>query len=369
MYIALCLFPYTFFLAGTEHGKLDDEQKPQLPTSGCLTQSHDSSKHLQEPTISIMDPKVAAAAAAAAACMAMHKFGANGLVDQELLVEILRNPGLLKNLTFFNASRKDLAGPMNGNEAGIVGQPNKNPHIFNQSATPLNKGCSGNPFNTGLPSPVSVLSDWTQEHSSKFLSRTASNLSDISDASNVKNVSSCMPPSLPSRHSHSTYPSWENVVRMECASVPLQGVHAFAQETGLGVKASHISNNASAQTASNVHVDRSCGMVAPLAPFPSQNVVNLNSSVLGRVQPAQMLNAASQIGVKHDSAPCRNSFSDARLRSLQNENTALGSMSKTGPKTGRLCMYFNTPRGCRNGGNCAFLHQAANQEPSNPVTQ
>lgn len=352
-------------MAVAEHGKLNDEQKPQLPTSGCLTHSHDSSKHAQMPTISKMDPKVAAAAAAAAACMAIHKFGANGLVDQELLVEILRNPALLKNLTFFNASRKDLAGPMNGNEVGFVGQPIKNPHIFSQCAGPLNKGCQGIPFNTGLPSPVSVLSDWTQEHSSKFLSRTPSNLS---DTSNVKNVSSCMPPSLPFRHSHSTYPSRENVSRMESASVPLQGVHAFAQETGLGMKASHISNNASAQTTSIVHVDRSCGMVAPLAPFPSQNVVNFNSSVLGRTQPAQMLNAAAQIGVMHDSAPCRSSFSDARLRGMQNENPGLGSMSKTGPKPTRLCMYFNTPRGCRNGGSCAFLHQSANQE-LNPIAQ
>eukprot|EP00250_Pteridium_aquilinum_P014427 c21980_g1_i1 orf=69-1784(+) len=357
-------------LATSDHGNSIDDRKPELPTPrGSLPPMPELSKCWQESFISNVDPKVAAAAAAAAACMAVHKFGASGLVDQELLVEILRNPALLKSLTFLNQSSKDLAVSTNGNEVGCVGQPVKNQHNVNQSLGPLNKAKA--PLNAGLPSPVSVLSDWTEEHLPKHFPRTPSNLSEISKfTQNFANVSSSIPPSLPHKDSYSPYLSRECLVRPE--SVPMQRMHACAQEIEMGINASHVPN-VSAHTTSTVHVDRSSGMMLPpLSPFPSQNGVNFNSSMHGRMQPAQVLKVPdrAQIGVKHhhqhvpvlDSAPCRSSFSDARLRGTQNENTGPCSTTKAGSKSTRLCMYFNTPRGCRYGGNCAFLHQSSNPD-------
>lgn len=328
------------------HGMPNNDQKSHHPAIGFPMQPPNFSKHLQDPT---MDPKVAAAAA----CLAIHKIGANGLVDQELLLEILRNPALVKSLTLFNASRKDLAGTMNQNEIGLNGQATLNPHISSKCAGAFNKGLQGTSLSTGMPSPVSVLADWTPEHMSKILPRTPSSLSNSGDSSNVKNMSCCIPPSMPCRQSHNVYPSSDNV---ESVFTAFQGAHAFAEDAGLGLKAPPLP---SAQSASYVHADRSCGMVAPIAPFPSQNAGNFN---LSRTQPAQIGNS---VPLMHDCVPCRSSYADARSRGMHNEAHALGAMSK---KTSRLCMYFNTPRGCRNGGNCAFVHQLASQV-LNPIAQ
>ncbi|KAI5071677.1 hypothetical protein GOP47_0013928 [Adiantum capillus-veneris] len=133
---------------------------------------------------------------------------------------------------------------------------------------------------------------------------------------------------------------------------------------GITAKNSSCMPNAVVKMSSRVHPDRLCGIVAPLAPYPPQNVTSFQPKLPGRLhQPAQGPPSHSHGGAMHHQSPatsldpCKRSLTEAKYRGSK-EGCGSCLVTKAGQRTARVCMYFNTPRGCRNGGNCAFLHQS-----------
>ncbi|MCO5571842.1 hypothetical protein L7F22_025590 [Adiantum nelumboides] len=333
---------------------------PDFPTSkASSTPSQERSLHAHDSFSGSTDAKVAAAAAAAAACMAFHKHGSAKLVNADLLVEILRNPELLKSLTIFNQSSNNPALVINGLTLCSPSQLSHNQGL--QYSGPPNKASMGGPHNAGLPSPVSVLSDWTQqEYAALPPTQHSMPCENVHAANNFPAVSCALVPSLPPKHSHNPSGMQEGVSGVEAAGVP--GFPAPPREGRMVENVACVPNGSSLQGTP----DRSCGMVArPFAPAPPPSAVNTHPKLPGRLQQSGQDHPSFQR--QHQSLAsldlCRSSLPETRFRRCEKSSGPCFAM-KAGHRTARVCIYFNTPRGCRNGGSCAFLHQSGSAELS-----
>ncbi|MCO5547974.1 hypothetical protein L7F22_001429 [Adiantum nelumboides] len=338
-------------------GKSMDVCMPDFPTSkSSSTLSQEQSLHAHDSFSGSVDAKVAAAAAAAAAaCMAFHKHGSAKLVNADLLVEILRNPELLKSLTFFNQSSNNAALVINGLTLCSPSQLSHNQGL--QYNGPPNKASMGGPLNAGLPSPVSVLSDWTQqEHAALPPTQHSMLCENVHAASNFPAASCALGPSLPPKHSHDPSGMQEGVSGIEASGVP--GFPAWPPEGRMVENMPCVLNGSGWQGTT----DRSCGMVA--RPFAStrRSVANTHPKMPGRPQQSGQDHPSFQH--QHQSLAsldlCKSSLPEAKFR--RSESSGPCFAMKAGHRTARVCIYFNTPRGCRNGGSCAFLHQSGSAE-------
>lgn len=354
-----------------EHEKLTDGQKPEprISRDGILHNipEENSKGYGQAPLISDADPKIAAAAAAA--CMVVNTLGGSDLVDQELLIEILRNPALIKSLTCSDQIPKELAVLANGNEVGTAGHQNLNHHNLKRFVgeplpSPLNR-LNGGHLNAGFSSPVSVLQKWAEEGFINISSKIPPKASEAANIRHITNVSSCMPTSLPSTVSESPHPPEGNVRQPEVGA--MLGVHTWNGKIIRGYSSSHSPFNCSnPQDPALVHTN----MIKDVASVPCQNGFlkgqNLWSSATHSMQSVQASQTASLMNgiLLHQDMtfqrglPFRSLVLDAGHKNMQMEKTALGIFPKPGGRAKKLCMYFNTPKGCRNGGSCAFLHQS-----------
>lgn len=355
-----------------EHEKLIHGQKPEP----CISRdgiSHNipeenTEGYGQGPLISDDGPKIAAAAV----CMVVNTLQGSNLVDQGLLIEILRNPALIKSLTCSNQIPKESAVVANGNEVGTAGHQNQDRHNLNclvgkPLPSPLNRlqADYGGHLSAGFSSPVSVLQKWAEEGFIYTSSKIPPKASETVKIQHITNVSSCMPTSLPSTVSESPYSHEGNVLQPEVGAMP--GVHTWNGKIFRGYSSSHSPFNCSdSQDPSLVHAN----MIKDVASVPCQigfiKSQNHRPSAMHSMQSVQASQTASLMNgiLLHQDMnyqrglPFRSLVLDAGRKSTQMEKMALGIFPKPGGRAKKLCMYYNTPKGCRNGGSCAFLHQS-----------
>lgn len=298
------------------------------------------------------------AAVAAAACMVVKSLGESDLVDEKLLLEILKNPSLLKSLTCSNR---------------VIKNKSQN------TASPSSQECITGPLDKLFPengaylnaSPVSVLARWEEGAITDSLCGTApvargcTNIRQPAIA--TLNPITMNPPitkSLPSQVSHKVtdigrdFPQKGREIATRaipdiCMNSPfnppkLQGsfVHAFKAKDEVRLPSQNGLRDSLLYA--------SCSMQSlPVAPFIGPSVVS--TSLSNSELPWRTLLGDPPLG---------RFVQDAESKSLQAKKTSLGVPSNTGGggRAKRFCMYFNSPRGCRNGGSCAFLHQSLDSE-------
>lgn len=292
----------------------------------------------QESSIGLADSNMAAAAAAA--CIVVKALGESDLVDEKLLLELLKNPSLLKSLTCYSSNNMNGKSQDQDNTTGSSSSSLQVAHQEPASSSKLNR------------SPVSVLAEWGDGISTNNLHRFGPNVNGSTDVQLSTNVS-CMssnplpPTSLPTPYPCSNLDSSRVLVHegAECTpricseeipetsrtipNDPFSNKHVYVPRVGLNGSNKDPYAYMQAAMATNspfsVHSD----------PLPSKDVLHRDLMQLGPLKYRS----------NEDSA-------------VKRKMGSYSSSSRIGGRTPRLCMYYNSPRGCRNGASCAFAHQS-----------
>ena len=230
---------------------------------------------------------------AAAVCMAIDELGAKDLVDQQLLFEILRNPSLIKSLTSSNLSLKESTSVTNANM--LV---DKSCQEIEQCPNVEQRGSDG-PFDARATFHVDgqFHPSSSMHHSSTLVAASLPN-----GNGNANQLGNCHL-SIPSSH---FYPMSNGVYQSEVREMAPQGtVRGYSDP--------------------NHHFSQSN------SPFPAA------------LQRGFQMSQFHESGVS-DATPLAQTCRDAARQG----NGIRGNRSVGNPSR-KLCMYFNTPRGCRNG--------------------
>ncbi|MCO5565081.1 hypothetical protein L7F22_018752 [Adiantum nelumboides] len=257
----------------------------------------------QESTASIADSKIAAMAAAA--CMVVKAWGKNNLVDEKLLIEILENPSLLQSLKHSDKLRQHQDSSTVNRQVA----DNHEPPSHKSSASHFGHGVSiNNPHRPAASTNESSLSlNPLSQRSLRSCNNTESNID-------------------------SAEKQYEHTSR----------VHKHITGS-LKMNPSSGSNSPELRNPNDYSMDsQTCSRTQPTGPSCSLHATC--STILPRKHLPQIrLIEAEQ--TKYNSA-----LDDALLRKTN-------AHTKTGRRAKRYCMFYNTPRGCRNGESCPFVHE------------
>lgn len=404
---------------GSIREMLTDSEKPVLHKLNAV-------KSGQGPARRDADPKIAAAVAAA--CMVVKSLEGRGLVDQELLVTLLRNPALIKSLTHSSQIPKDLMKQTTSLPViESIGQSSASSFTATLSAVPISQGCLERPSISVIAAPhpnlsnsllgngarVSILAPHTHP-SNRLLANGAQvfdgehlnptfheglysanpdklagdpsvslpniilpNEGKVSEGGCL-NLSSCVPSSLLPvlLESHSPVTSSRNVfqqgVRAEIHMHAWNQVASGAHDTSIAHDSVHMlpsfldAEERTISHASGMNVQAQ--IRAPdFVKGPTQK-----PSVSGSVQPGQAIQMPTsyiqshqKFGLQCEPHP---PFMGLGINAVSypkflQENSVIRSFSKVASaKPKKHCLYFNTPKGCRNGMTCGFVHQSSNLE-------
>ncbi|MCO5572352.1 hypothetical protein L7F22_026105 [Adiantum nelumboides] len=298
----------------------------------------------QESMISIADSNVAAAAAAA--CMVVQALGESDLVDKKLLLEILKNPSLLTSLT----TADNVKGRNQDHDKGPPGVRQAAPQscsVHTKSGACLNQ------------SPTSVLAQWGDSPcdcagmtiSQRFMPTVGTRTHMHGSVS----LNSFLSTELPKSFSCSISKSSKAIMQKgnDCPSsehkqvLDVPKLNAFSKSTVNEVPSLQDFRPGVETGSKNDRISNSlhyCHMQAP----PHISSTFRASPTLLPIKDLP-LKCSMQEPQKYRST---------EASSLKSKTTVYSTF-KAGGRSKRLCMYFDTPRGCRNGDSCAFIHQSS----------
>ncbi|KAH7439538.1 hypothetical protein KP509_04G065900 [Ceratopteris richardii] len=323
------------------------------------------------------------AAVLAAASVLLHKYASKDLADLDLLLELLKKPSsLLEMKTLVNQPSTNVKD-VSMNVTRIIQSQHQ---LVDCEGTSL-KNCTLSFSSVGLPSSASVSPDWNQKEI-KVPAILPANLTEMHSANHHSSdwkqekikVPSLLPTNLTEMHSanyhpskdysfptssaltefHCPLPSTENVQCSEWVRPP--DMHTRAHQARIVNNAS-CELNVSAQQLSNEYLQSPTGADEGSS-YMSRNAnisietKSIHLSSENRVHQLNNTRAVISTTLHHG----------ASLRG--NEKRALFSALSAGAaRTAKLCMFFNTPRGCRYGDNCAYVHQSVTCQEINAFAQ
>ncbi|KAH6557389.1 hypothetical protein KP509_1Z117400 [Ceratopteris richardii] len=283
-----------------------------------------------------LDPDVVAAVS-----MALRAMGDNDLVDKELLFEILRDPSLLESLAdSFEISTGKSSNPGKHFPSELACLTPKGPLTYTAH------------LNT---SPRSVLSDsWSND---VVVSRPHTMPSVVNDSSRIQQQKVPLPSrSYPSQTSvslpHTTHVSSDRSQQtVECLPRMYKQICEASEMDSLQMKNSNEAINL-------IHPSpRKHEMRSGQASFS-------NGSQMDRIFQTYTDDCLAN---SCTTTPIKGSFarSDTMVNGLPKGYNGIarakgphGVCTRIAGRGRKLCLYFNSPRGCRNGETCSFIHQS-----------
>ncbi|MCO5572371.1 hypothetical protein L7F22_026124 [Adiantum nelumboides] len=265
-----------------------------------------------ESTASIADSKIAAIAAAA--CMVVKAWGKYNVVDEKLLIEILENPSLLQSLKHSDNLRQH----RDSSTANRQVADNHEPPTHQSSAGHLGHGVSiNNPHRPAASTNESARMQWSSSLSSLSLNP------------------------LPQRSLRSCNNAESNMDSAEKQYEDTSRVHKHITGS-LKMNPSSCSNSPELINPKDYSMDSQTCRMQPTGPSCSLHATCSTILPLKHLPQIRLIEAEQ---IKYNSA-----LDDILLRKTN-------AHTKTGRRAKRYCMFYNTPRGCRNGENCPFVHE------------
>ncbi|KAH7447830.1 hypothetical protein KP509_01G123300 [Ceratopteris richardii] len=311
-----------------------------LPTSSGICGL--SSEQQQESAGGGVATEVKIAAAAAAACVALEALGGNNIVDEALLLEILKNPSLLESLISRVSHGNNKVGPsLNYTSNGKAHGPNPSTRT---NVLAEYDGASMIPPRISLAAYGSTDSHQTMDHSS---------------ATSIMAHPQHPLVGLPAPYPCSGPKTSSNVMSNK-------GARASAIPEKLNGNSEKLPfrqlNNESEAPYMHTHT-------------PQEDVTRRKSSLnnCSQIYDGMEMAVTSSSSFKSQSSPCvidskqqGHTFATKQIRNMaikaknvfSRENIEHNVSMKSGSRARKFCIYFNTPRGCRNGERCAFVHQS-----------
>lgn len=270
------------------------------------------------------DPDVAAAAAAAYAVLKAKESGA--LIDHDLLIKILSNPLLIETLTASNPSLRNQLGPTSSSTPSHRGNANGNG--IKMKTEPSGEG--------SLPSS---LSSFIMQGRQRY---------DLSDGMQVPQGWGSNSSGLPISQGR---------------GYPMAGAHEqlSAMKGMLGqARGAYMGSTPPVRTYPIPRPDISRELIQQHGMAGM-----ITNEALLRQSAAPMAFDEGMLG--HDSEWYRLSMvqpwlgmnSNALPSAALSRSNLVSQDRLGGPKIRKQCFFFNTPRGCRNGIHCNFLHEGA----------
>eukprot|EP00250_Pteridium_aquilinum_P019221 c24351_g1_i1 orf=200-1963(+) len=347
------------------HGKIVGTLMPNddILHSNAMAES----EKYRQVLMSKADPNIAAVAAAA--CMAVKALGESDLVDETLLLEILKNPSLLKSLTQSDQVMKDKSQDQSGDTGRRV---SREPVTSPYGKLPAEHGTS----------PVSVLANWGEgvNNGSSYGTSIACGSTNMWPCANLDPT--CTKPPAATRlllhdPNDTIYTRRNGMQGVEIAPIGHKKIPDLSKN--IPFKPSNQKRSClahvygpkeetrlipSVSSQNGVTIDNRQSMLAIATPNPQFNRQSVETittiSPSCGVVPSSLSNSelSGRIPFPVD-PPRRRLVQNADAKLLQSKKSALGVSAG---RAKRFCMYFNSPRGCRNGGSCAFVHQSQDSE-------
>ncbi|KAI5079876.1 hypothetical protein GOP47_0005355 [Adiantum capillus-veneris] len=304
----------------TEPGKMVDE----LYEINDILHGIAMKRQQQENVNRIVDSKIAATAVAA--CMVVRAWGKSNLVDEKLLIEILKNPSLLKSLT---SSHNSMEGKCQDQDTNM--------QVAEGHLLPTDSGAESQ------KSPASVPGHWGDGVDINESHKMAASSLESTRMQEFNNLSCRSMNPFPQTSIPTSYPCRSAALNMDSAQKRFENrprVHRRINE-----------NSKMNSVSSNLMED------APYGPRHEMRNKNGNGKDMHThgTQASSLLTDDSQ--QRHPMQAEATKYRSAEDCKLPRKTNAFRMSSKTGGRAKRNCMFYNTPRGCRNGETCAFVHQ------------
>jgi len=300
-------------------------------------------------------------AAATAACNALSQCNDNNIIDHELLMKFLRNPSMLKGL----------AGQFSSNDSA----KNQVDAISNLFTEGTRRG-NGNKWAPKAPSLEAPLGEQELLQSGGDISVKERKMPVVAGAAPPSNVVFERPPGFSPALATTGPGSFQKTFDARMSNGPMQACLPHPAQNGQLYIPATRPPSAQLQAPLSVPLPSASQTVMsssgrPLSHHDEQYFKDLISQH-GRNSTNEVPGgtATSSTGRSTESAPRWPGNEDIDVAGLstrlvdepRNGETTRSGMTQLREKSRKACIYFNTPKGCRNGASCVFLHESSNKE-------
>jgi hypothetical protein len=300
-------------------------------------------------------------AAATAACNALSQCNDNNIIDHELLMKFLRNPSMLKGL----------AGELSSNDSA-KNQVDEISNLFTEGTIRGN----GNKWAPKAPSLEAPLGEQELLQSGGDTSVKERKMPVVARAAPPSNVVFERPPGFSPALATTGPGSFQKTFNARMLNGPMQACLPHPAQNGQLYIPAARPPSAQLQAPLSVPLPSASQTVTSISGRPlshhdeqyfkdliSQHGRNSTNEVPGGT-------ATSSTGRSMESAPRWPGNEDIDVAGLstrladepRNGETTRSGMTQLREKSRKACIYFNTPKGCRNGASCVFLHDSRNKE-------
>jgi len=300
-------------------------------------------------------------AAATAACNALSQCNDNNIIDHELLMKFLRNPSMLKGL----------AGQLSSNNSA----ENRVDEISNLLTEGTRRG-NGDKWAPKAPSLEAPLVEQELLRSGGDISVKERKMPVVAGAAPPSNVVFERPPGFSPALATTGPGSFQKTFNARMSNGPMQACLPHPAQNGQLYIPATRPPSAQLQAPLSVPLPSASQTVTSISGRPlshhdeqyfkdliSQHGRNSTNEVPGGT-------ATSSTGRSMESAPRWPGNEDIDVAGLstrladepRNGETTRSGMTQPREKSRKACIYFNTPKGCRNGASCVFLHESSNKE-------